>query len=307
LSVDYLHGKSTYSAGLINSAEPDYKSNTAFYSISQDMFGDLTTLTMTYKRGWDRVYKDLKDPTTHAIINDTNFGGVNIPFRIAEHRGYALGLSQILTRNTILSLNYEVLTDEGYLANPYRSIRFLSPGAGKGFTLANQVYPNTRTSNAASAQVKYFLPYRAALSGQYRYFRDTWGIIAHTVEAGYTQPVWKNWIFDGSLRFYRQNSADFYSDLYPRANFANFMARDRELAAFNSYTIGAGASYEFSVPRAPWINRSSASIRLDHLMIDYKNYRNALLTDPVNGITAGNEPLYKLNANVLQIFVSIWF
>ena len=57
----YLHDKSTYSAGIINSVEPDYKANTTYYSVSQDMFGDLTTVTLTYKRGWDKVYRDLKD------------------------------------------------------------------------------------------------------------------------------------------------------------------------------------------------------------------------------------------------------
>src|ERR1700730_10615899 len=66
----YLHGKSTYSAGIINSNEPDYKSNTSYYSVSQDMFGDLTTVTMTYKRGWDKVYRDIKDPATRRIVND---------------------------------------------------------------------------------------------------------------------------------------------------------------------------------------------------------------------------------------------
>ena len=40
---DYLHGKSTYSAGYIHSKEPDYTANTSYYSVSQDMFGDLTT------------------------------------------------------------------------------------------------------------------------------------------------------------------------------------------------------------------------------------------------------------------------
>jgi len=306
LSVDYLHGKSTYSAGIINSKEPDYKSDTAYYSISQDMFGDLTTVTMSYHRGWDRVYKDLKDAATGAIINDTKFNG-GLGFAIAEHRGYALGLSQILTRNMILGVNYEAITDEGYLANPYRNIRYFDPTVpGKQFTLADQVYPRTRTSNAAAVQLKYFLPYRAALSGQYRYFRDTWGITAHTVELGYTHPAWKHWIFDGSLRYYRQGAADFYSDLFPRANYSNFMARDRELAAFHSFTLGIGASYEFSVPRAPWINKSSANVRFDRLMIDYSDFRNALLAGQ-RGFTAGNEPLYKLDANIFQVFVSIWF
>src|SRR3984893_14831798 len=61
-ACQYLHGKSTDSAGIINSSEPDYKSNTSYYSVSQDMFGDLTTVTMTYKRGWDKVYRDIKNP-----------------------------------------------------------------------------------------------------------------------------------------------------------------------------------------------------------------------------------------------------
>jgi hypothetical protein len=307
---EYLHGKSTYSAGIINSVEPDYKSNTTYYSVSQDMFGDLTTLSLTYKRGWDEVFEDEK--VNGRIINTPGFGGFDkdgnpINFKDADHRGYSVGLSQILTRNLIANLNYEVLTDEGYLQSPYREILFLAPGTGKGYGTGIQIYPNTRTSNAASVQVKYFLPYRAALSAQYRYFQDTWGIVGHTAELGYTHPAWKRWIFDGTLRFYTQSAASFYSDIFPRIDYQNFEARDRELAAFNSYTAGIGASYEFTVPRAPWINKSSANIRLDHLLIDYKDYRNALLIGATPEWTAGNEPLYKLNANILQLFVSIWF
>jgi hypothetical protein len=296
LGVDYLHGKSTYSAGYIHSKEPDYTANTTYYSVSQDMFGDLTTLTLGYRRGWDKVFRDIK--TGGVLVNDPTF------HTRADHRGYSLSLSQILTRNAILNFNYELLTDQGFLANPYRKIRYLSPGVGAGFTLADQIYPNTRSSNAASAQLKYFLPGRAALSGQYRYYRDTWGIVGHSAEIGYTRPLWQHWIFDGSLRFYRQKHADFYGDLFPRANYQNFMARDRELAAFNSYTLGAGASYQFQVPGAPWINKSTANLRVDHLLVNYSDFRNALLAGQYG---AGNEPLYKLNANIFQVFVSIWY
>jgi hypothetical protein len=297
LGADYLHGKSTYSAGFITSKEPDYKANTSYFAVSQDMFGDLTTLTLGYRRGWDQVFRDIKTPQG-VLQNDPTF------HQRADHRGYSLSLSQILTRNAILGFNYELLTDQGYLANPYRKIRYLSPGQGAGFTLADQVYPNTRTSYAASAQLKYYLPYRAALTGQYRYFHDTWGILAHTVELDYSHPVRKHWIFDGTLRYYRQGAADFYSDLFPRADYQNFMARDRELAAFRSYTVGAGASYQFQVPGVPWISKSSANVRVDHLLVDYSDFRNALLAGTYG---AGNEPLYKLNANIFQVFVSIWF
>jgi uncharacterized protein DUF3570 len=302
VGADYLHGKSTYSAGFITSKEPDYKANTSYFSVSQDMFGDLTTLTLGYRRGWDRIYEDRKDSQTQQIVTDTII--YNGRPATADHHGYSLSLTQILTRNAILGFNYELLTDQGYLANPYRKIRYLSPGLGAGFTLADQVYPNTRTSNAASAQLKYYLPYRAALTGQYRFFHDTWGILAHTVELDYTHPAGKHWIFESSLRYYTQKHADFYSDLFPRANYQNFMARDRELAAFHSYTLGAGASYQFMVPGVHWINKSSANVRVDHLLVDYSDFRNALLAGTYG---AGNEPLYKLNANIFQVFVSIWF
>ena len=297
LAADYLHGKSTYSAGFITSKEPDYKANTEYFAVSQDMFGDLTTLTLGYRRGWDQVYRDIKAPQGF-IENDPTF------HERADHRGYSLSLSQILTRNAILGFNYELLTDQGYLANPYRKIRFLSPGQGAGFTLADQVYPNTRTSSSASVQLKYYLPYRAALTGQYRFFHDTWGITAHTAQIDYTHPVRKHLILDGSFRYYHQGPADFYSDLFPRANYQNFMARDRELAAFNSYTVGAGASWLFAMPFVPALGKNSINLRVDHLMIDYSDFRNALLAGTYG---AGNEPLYKLNANIFQVFVSIWF
>jgi|HubBroStandDraft_1064217.scaffolds.fasta_scaffold01055_9 hypothetical protein len=297
VGADYQHGKTTYTVGYIHSREPDYIADTTFYSVSQDMFGDLTTVTMGYKRAWDNVYRDIKDPQGQ-IINDPTF------HQQADHRGYSLSVSQILTRNAILGLNYELLTDEGYLANPYRKIRYLSPGVGEGFTLADQVYPNTRTSNAVSAQLKYYLPYRAALTGEYRYYTDTWGVVAHTLEFDYTHPAWKHWIFDGSLRFYKQTHADFYSDLFPRADYQNFMARDRELAAFDDYTVGIGATYEFHVLSAPWINKSTANFKVEHLTVDYSDFRNALLASEYG---AGNEPLYRLNANIFQAFVSIWF
>ncbi|MGN6453064.1 MAG: DUF3570 domain-containing protein [Steroidobacteraceae bacterium] len=296
VGIEYLHGKTTYAMGYIHSKEPDYTANTTFYSISQDMFGDLTTVTIGYRRAWDQIFRDIKQPDG-VIINDPTF------HERADHRGYTLSISQILTRNLIADFNYELLTDQGYLANPYRKIRYLSPGQGQGFTLADQVYPNTRTSNAASIQMKYYLPWRAAVSGQYRFFRDTWGIVGHTIEADYSQP-WGQWVFDGSVRWYTQTNADFYSDLFPYANYQSFMARDRELASFTDWTIGAGASYQFNVPGAPWINRSTANVRFDHLFIDYKDFRNALLASEYG---AGNEPLYKLNANIFQIFVSIWF
>jgi hypothetical protein len=298
-SVEYQHGKTTYSVGYIHSREPDYIADTSIFSLSQDMFGDLTTVTMSYSRGWDHVYRDIK-LADGAIVNDPTFA------QEVDHRSYGVGLTQVLTRNLILSLNYQALTDQGYLQSPYRDVVYLTPGVGKGWATAPQVYPGTHTSNATSGDLKYYLPYRAALDFFYRYYTDTWGIGANTLQLGYTQP-WQHWIFDGTLRYYKQNAASFYNDLFPRANAQNFEARDRELAAFSSYTVGVGASYEFQVPRAPWIQKNTLNLRYDHLLIDYTDF-HTLYSNTV--IPAGGEdelPLYRLDANIIQLFYSLYF
>jgi hypothetical protein len=300
VSAEYLHGKTTYSAGFINSVEPDYKANTSYYSVSQDMFGDLTTVTMSYRRGWDRIFRDIKQ--AGVIVNDPTF------HQRADHRVYGLSVTQILTRNLIGTFDYELSTDQGYLASPYRQIRYADPNNPVGYTLANQIYPGTRTSDAFSAELKYYVPYRAALTGKYRFFTDSWGIVAHTLQVDYLQPIRHHWTLDGSIRYYRQGAASFYSDLYPYANYSNYMARDRELAAFHSITLGVEASYAFTIPRLSWIQKSTATVSFNRMMINYLDYRDALYSkfDP-GTFKGGEEPLYTLDASMFEAYVSLWF
>jgi hypothetical protein len=306
VSGEILYGKTSYTLGVTHSYEPDYRSNTASFGISQSMFGDLTTISMTYRRTWNDVFKmeclvddkSLDYPCVEKV-HDPSFGEKDM-----DERSYGVGITQILTRNSIISANFEVITDQGWLSNPYRSVMYADPSGGA--SLAAEIDPNTRTSNALGLDYKYYLRWRAALDLQYRYFEDTWGIRASTAQIGYTQP-WRNWTFDGSVRFYTQTHADFYSDLFASATQQNFMSRNRELSSFNSYTIGAGAAYQFQIPYAKWISKSTANLRFDHFMFDYKDFRNALLIDPSKGVDAGSEPLYTVQINVMQIFLSIYY
>jgi hypothetical protein len=286
LSVDVLRGKSTYTAGYIHSKENDYKSSTAFASVSQDMFGDLTTVSFGFTRGWDKVGE------RGTARNDP-----------LERRNWQVGVSQILTRNLLLGLNFETTESEGFLNNPYRQVRYLAPLEALGYAYQKERYPHTRTGNAGSAQLKYYLPWRAALSGSYRLYHDTWGITAHTAELGYTQPVLRSWTLDATLRQYRQNHADFYADLFPFADAQNFLARDRELATFKNLTMGVGATWEYHISRFSWLQKGTLNLRWDRLHINYDDFRDLRVT----GVTPGTEPLYSLNANILQFFISAWY
>jgi hypothetical protein len=295
LGFEYLRGKTTYTLNYTNSEENDYEASTASFGISQDLFGDLTTITMGFSRGWDKV-RNSTDPTFEEEIDRWN---------------YRVGVTQILTKSLITYFNYEVITDEGFLNNPYRSYRYVNPTDSRLFVLEQEIYPRTRTSNAAALNARYFLPYRAALYGGYRFFTDTWGIRADTFELGYVHPVKQQWTLEARVRYYQQDHADFYADLFDRQNQQNFLARDKELSTFNSIAIRLGASYEFVPNGWRFVKKGSLNLFYDRLEFKYDDFRDArfsrLPTDDPNFRPAGTEPLYEFGANVIQAFVSIWF
>jgi hypothetical protein len=286
VGVDYLHGNSTLRTSYTYSKENDYTANTASFGASVDMFGDLTTVTLGYSRGWDTVEKE-GDPSFSQDVTRQN---------------YRVDLSQVITKNILMELGYEAITDEGYLNNPYRSVRYLDPDSAAGYSFQPEVYPHTHTSNAVSLRALYFLPYRASINGEIRYYNDTWGVSAHNFGVGYTHPL-GDWTLDLRYRYYTQSAADFYSDLFPYENAQNYLARDKELSNFTSNTLGAGLSYEFVRDGWRFIDKASLNLAYDHIWFDYEDFRD--LRD--NSAPPGKEKLYSFSANVAQLFLSIWF
>jgi hypothetical protein len=287
LGFEYLRDKVTYTLGYSNSKENDYESNTAHATISQDMFGDLTTVSLSFSRGWDKVFRR----------GDSTFSDQ------VDRRVYGIDLSQIATRSLILGMSWQTVTEEGYLNNPYRSVRYLDAEVPLGYSYEPERYPRTRTGNALALRARYFLPYRAALQAEYRYYTDDWSLRAHTAEISYTAPVGDSWILDAHYRYHTQDGADFYSDLFPRQDFQNFLARDKELSTMSSQTIGVGASYQFTAPWLRFFEKSSVNFKYDLIRFQYDNFRDLRKT----GGVPGTEPLYRFDANVIQLFFSGWF
>jgi Protein of unknown function (DUF3570) len=295
-TLEYLHDKTTYSLSYINSTERDYIANTTHFSLSQDMFGDLTTLNLGFSRTRDQVGEN--NGTADKPIIDW--------LGHADTRSYDAGLSQILTKNLITGVTLEVITDSGDLANPYRSIRYRDLSNPKGYSSGSQVYPDTRTSTAVEARAKYYLPYRAAVTGSYRFFRDTWGIVGNTYELDYTHPIQNVLILEGRLRYYKQGHATFYSDLYPQANSQNFTARDRNLAASENTTIGAKVTYAFLPDGWKIFKRATATLDISRIQFKYLDFRD-IKDFGVPEYLPGEEPLYHFNAFVGQLYVSMFF
>ena len=296
VSVQYLHDKTTYTLGFTNSAERDYISNTPHFSISQDMFGDLTTISLGFSSTRNRIGDNIGTAYLPNVVWVGN----------SQSHSYSLGLSQILTRNLIAGLTMDVITDAGYLENPYRFVRFYDAQSAKGYSLGAQTYPDTRTSTAVEGRVKYYLPWRAAAAVSYRYFRDTWGIHANTTEFDYTHPIQNTWILEGRVRLYEQGHATFYSDIYPSADFQNFEGRDKELAASKNTTIGAKATYAFLAEGWGVFKRGTATLDISRTQFRYSDFRDIKDYGPPQ-YKAGEEPEYQFDATIVQVYMSMFF
>ena len=286
LGLDYLHGKTTMGASYTNSEESDYSANAAAFSINHDFFGDLTNIGITYARGWNEVRRNGDD----VFLED------------AKSQSYRFDVSQIVTKNFLVNMNYEAITDEGFLNNPYRQVRYLDPASARGYSFEQELYPRTRTSSAFALRGKYFLPYRAAAHGEFRTYSDSWGIKGWNAEVGYTHPLTDKLILEASYRYYSQTKADFYEDLFPFSSSQNFMARDKELSTYFNHTIGAGVSYEFNLGWG-FLKRGELSLLVDYIMWDYEDFRDLRVTD----VPPGQEPTYSLEATVIRAFISFYY
>jgi len=286
LGIEYLHEKTIMDFSVRQSKESDYLAKSVNLNISQDTFGDLTNLSLGLAYSDNEVMRN----------GDEFFAEQSQQYRIRA------GISQILTRNLSINLNVEAVTDEGYLNNPYRSVRYIDNTQPSGVAYQSEVYPNTRNSFASKISASYFLPYRAALFFHYRYFSDSWEIDASDIEVSYRHPIADAFELELKVRQYQQTQASFYSDLFPYQDAQNYLARDKELSEFDDLTLGLGITYLVPVKYVYGGLKSEVALQWDYIKFDYKNFR-----DPTAGDIVGSEPLYGFSANVVRLFYSLYF
>lgn len=285
VGLDYLHDKTNLGIGATRSSESDYEAETVRVSLSQDFFADMTSVSIGYAYGDDIVSRN------GDTWSDT-----------ATHQSFRLELSQIVTRRMLMNFGFESVVDAGYLNNPYRSARFLDASGDSGYLYQQEIYPRTRASDAAAVRGMIYLPYRASLRAEYRYYTDTWDIIAHTAEIAYTHPFGDRLELDARIRFYTQTQAGFYSDLYPYRDAQNFLARDKEMSAFNSNSVGFGVAYAFLHNGQGFLSKGSANLFVDFITFDYDNFNDVTRECGLDG-----EVPYQFDAIVLRAFLSFWF
>lgn len=295
VGLDYLADRALISLSASNSTEDDYQSNTVGIGVSQDFFGDMTTLSLGYSQSEDTIKHNYQESFEE----------------FKDSRRFKLGLTQVLTKNWIASLNVETIIDDGFLSDPYRQYRYLESD-GITHSWANENYPRTRNSDAVSIRSLYYLPYRAAVRLEARAFSDSWGIDARNFEARYIHPLREHITIEFRLRTYHQNEAHFFADLFDYGDGGDpleYRARNKELSRYSVNSFGIGATYELDY-HIPLVNNQRVGVHWDFIQFDYDNFRDATQghnSESTAGYQAGQEPTFGFEANVIRVFFSVFY
>ncbi|MCA9715649.1 MAG: DUF3570 domain-containing protein, partial [Myxococcales bacterium] len=151
--------------------------------------------------------------------------------------GAWLGLSQLLDRDTVLQLAYELRARLGYQASPYRFVALDSPGlcTPAATWCVPEVLPRARHRNAWVVGLRRALHRRVSLGASYRFYVDTWALRSHTplvdLAVSPARDVWL-WL---RYRGYFQSGASFYRARYQLGDDLRFVTRDRELSSMFSH------------------------------------------------------------------------
>jgi hypothetical protein len=187
--------------------------------------------------------------------------------------GTNLGLTQVLTKNSLLELGAGYTHSAGYLSNPYKAVYVFSitPNSqdpNQAIPLSDggaqwEARPHERNQMTANLGYNYYLePLDAGLHGRYSVFHDDWGITSHTFDADWVQPLGAGWSLTPNVRYYSQSAADFYAPylttvqvLDPNGNPINsslnrtipkYYASDQRLSGFGALSGGVTVATQFA-------------------------------------------------------------
>jgi hypothetical protein len=208
------------------SSEEDYLSRAYGLEVKRDLNDRNTTLTAGFGRAADRV-RSHDDPTLDEP-RDT--------------REYLVGITQVISQ---VSGGPELAAwsrGEGYYNDPYRhTLTFYPEPSVPAFAVDTR--PDHRNTFAWITRYRHHVASRnGTFQADYRFYRDDWGIRAHTVEVAWSQVVGGTWTLRPALRYYTQSQADFYTPLIPQPQPA-IMSSDQRLAAFGGLTPSLRVEY----------------------------------------------------------------
>jgi opacity protein-like surface antigen len=225
------------------SMETDYSAATANIHASKNFNSNNTTISLSLNTEYDTSTPFGGVPTPLAVMDGTWKSGKS---KTKTQLGLVAGLTQVVTRNWLMQLNYAYDNQDGYQNDPYRIISVVDQTSGEPLKYLYENRPNKRTTHSVFWDNKIDIgPTLTDIS--LRYFKDSWGISSKTAEFSERVDLSSSFYIEPSVRWYQQSAANFFHYyLTNGTTLPNYASSDIRLGKFTSITYGAKVGYALS-------------------------------------------------------------
>jgi hypothetical protein len=231
------------SIGANGSVEQDYNSFAGRIGVSRDLNNKATTLSLgaNFEHDQSKPFHGIPTPLTamSGLAAAKGSDSKNVLSLVA-------GVTQVLTPNLLVQLNYSFGKSSGYQTDPYKLISVLNPTTGAPLRYLYESRPDSRTRHSIYGAAKWALgSYVTDVSA--RYYHDSWGINSYTLELAEHVPVGSKAYLEPRARYYHQTAADFFHYYLPSGSaLPSYASADSRLDSFNAYTFGATAGFQLT-------------------------------------------------------------
>lgn len=256
------------------STESDYHS----LGIALNYAAQLNQKNTTLQAGWSHNFDSVRDAT---LVN----------WQDKNSDEFLVGINQLLTPKSYLTAAFTFGDERGYLSDPYRGVM-----AEDNFTQYNpedaSLIPENRPRFRSkevfyTSYTRFIDPLNGSADVGYRFYHDSYGIFAHTLETAWHQKIGNHLVLTPSFRYYWQSAASFYYVLVPDFDhLPPYYSADYRLSRFQSFNFSIALTY-----------RVMKNVSID---LAYSRY----IMQGLDGITS--QSAYPA-ANVGSVGIRIWF
>ena len=222
----------TFGAGLSFSSEFDYKSfgaNVLFAKKTANRNGEFSAKLQAYL---DRV--SIIQPIELRTNQSINTHGEDYATQARNSFSGSFSYSQIINPNLQVALIADVVYQQGYLGLPFHRIYFNNGTEGV------ETLPGTRLKIPLGIRANYFLGDKVILRSFYRYYRDDWGLSAHTAQLEAALKLSPFFSFTPFYRYYNQQGTKYFAPINTHSVSEAFYTSNYDLSTLNSGFYGAG-------------------------------------------------------------------
>jgi hypothetical protein len=198
--------------------------------------------------GWSKLSKDRNrefsaraqvflDTWTVIYPVELRTGGSTEGTKPRNSYSTSFTLSQVLTRRLQMILLADVAYQTGQLATLFHRTYF-TDGTHKVENL-----PDTRFKIPVGVRVNYFLGDRYILRTFYRYYKDDWGLAAHTIELETPVKITPFFSVSPFYRYYKQEGVRYFAPKGQHELNETYYTSDYDLSQLNSSMVGMGLRY----------------------------------------------------------------